>query len=53
MKAKSRKQRIKELVDYIQNYEMYQNLFDEIDRDIRKTLERRKKKMLKTEHQRK
>jgi hypothetical protein len=46
MKAKSRKQRIMELVDYLKNYGMYQKLFEEIDRDIRKTLERRKKKMV-------
>jgi hypothetical protein len=48
MIPKSGKQRIKELVDYLQNYEMYQKLFDEIDKDIRKTLERRKKKELKS-----
>jgi len=48
MIPKSRKQRIKELVDCLQNHETYQELFKEIDGDIRKTLERRKKKELKS-----
>ena len=48
MKTKSEKQRIDELVDYIQNNELYESLFKEIERDIRKEIEKEKVKKLKT-----
>ena len=45
MKLKSEEQRIKELMDSLKNHEMYQKLFEEIDRDIRRSMEREKKKV--------
>lgn len=44
MKTKTQEQRVKEIVDYIQNYDGYQRLFEEIERDIRKFIERERKK---------
>jgi len=44
MKRKTEKQRIEELVDSLKNHEMYQSLIKEIDMDIRRYLEREKKK---------
>ena len=46
MKRKSENERINELVDYIKNFEMYQKLFDDVDRDIHRSLEREKKKRI-------
>lgn len=37
--------RVKELVDILKYYNQYQQLFSEIDRDIRKSLEKKKKRL--------
>ena len=42
MKMKQETERVKELVDYIQNYEFYEKLSDEIDRDIKREWEKNK-----------
>ncbi len=48
MKRKTRKQRVNEIVDYLEFYvrycknERYQKLFEEIDRDIKRILEKEK-----------
>lgn len=44
MKRNSENQRIKKLVDYIKNYDLYEKLFIEIDKEIQRSLEREKKK---------
>ena len=46
MKRDHINKRVKELCDILKNYEQHKLFFDEIDRDIRKSLEREKKKRL-------
>ncbi len=46
MKREGINKRVKELCDILKNYEQHKLFFDEIDRDIRKSLEREKKKRL-------
>ena len=44
MKAKEINHRVKELVEYMENYDLYSKLFDEIDRDLRREKARERKK---------
>ena len=46
MKREGINKRVKELCDNLKNYEQYKQFFDEIDRDIRKRVEKEKKKRL-------
>ena len=44
MKKSRINKRVKELVDSIQNHDAYKEFFAEIDKDIKRSLEREKKK---------
>ena len=46
MKREGINKRVKELCDILKNYEQHKQFFAEIDRDIRKSLEREKKKQI-------
>ena len=42
MKQKPETDRIKELVEYLENWEMYEKLLDDIDKDIKREREKKK-----------
>jgi len=44
MKAKEINHRVKELVEYMENYDIYSKLFDEIDKDLRREIAKKRKK---------
>ena len=43
MNRKSKNKRVNEICDYLNNFELYQKFFDEVKRDIQKSLEKERK----------